>query len=307
MTIHKRTSGFTLIELLVVIAIIGTLVAMILPAVQAAREAARRATCLNKLKQIGLALHGFHDTKRRLPAGWIATDAEGGPGWGWAAMLLPYLEEENLYKQHLHLRVPIDDPENELIRSTALAVFLCPSDPEAEMFELPFGGEDEHEHAGVARNEPLPAPVARANYVGMFGTEEIEHAPDDGDGVFYQNSRIRFRDLRDGLSKTIVVGERSSRIDKSMWVGVVAGADEAMARVVGSADHAPNDPHNHFEDFSSEHTSVTNFLFGDGSVQAIDDEIDLEVYHALATRDGDHYKGHHDHDDEDDGEDHHHD
>jgi hypothetical protein len=128
--------------------------------------------------------------------------------------------------------------------------------------------------------------VGRSNYVGVFGTEEIELDPSHGDGSFFHNSKVRFADILDGLSNTMVVGERSSKIGGSTWVGMIHGATEAMARVVGATDHVPNDVAAHFDDFSSYHASGAHFTLGDGSVRIISDDIDLGVYRALATRAG---------------------
>jgi hypothetical protein len=136
-----------------------------------------------------------------------------------------------------------------------------------------------------ASGNPL-FPVARANYVGVFGTLEIEDDPFAGDGVFHQNSSYRFADVLDGLSNTIFVGERCSRIDGSTWTGAVEAAEEGLARVVGSTDHTPNDPAAHFDDFSSHHPTGAHFTLGDGSVRMISDLVDLAVYHAIATRAG---------------------
>jgi hypothetical protein len=264
-----------LVELLVVIAVIGILVALLLPAVQAAREAARRIDCRNNCKQIGLALHMYHDVYRQLPAGWIADPNTGEPGWGWATHILPFLEQSSVHDK-IDLNLPIADPSNQPMRETPLPFYRCVSDARHEPLLMLI---DE------ATGNPL-FNVARANYVGVFGTLEIEDDPFAGDGVFFQNSHIRFADVLDGLSSTLFVGERCSRIDGSTWTGAVEGADEGLARVVGSTDHVPNAPLAHFDDFSSDHPTGANFTLGDGSVRMIADTIDLAVYQALATRAG---------------------
>src|SRR5260370_19613008 len=128
----SRRSGFTLIELLVVIAIIAILIALLVPAVQKVREAASRLQCKNNLKQIGLALHNYHGTNKSLPPGFRskAASVDGdslGPGWGWGAYLLPYLEQENVFRQ-IDFTKDIAAPANAQARLTSLAVFLCPSD-----------------------------------------------------------------------------------------------------------------------------------------------------------------------------------
>ena len=133
--------------------------------------------------------------------------------------------------------------------------------------------------------------VARANYVGGFGTGVIQNNPSAGDGVFYRNSRTRFADIRDGLSNTLMVGERASRQSGSWegsatWVGAVPGAYRGMARVVGRADRVPNDVLGDFADFGSWHPFGANFVMADGSVRMISDKIDRAEFHALATRAG---------------------
>lgn len=271
---NSRSKAFTLVELLVVIAIIGVLVAMLLPAVQAAREASRRVACSNNLRQVGLGLNNYHDVYGQLPAGWIANVNTGEPGWGWAAHLLPYIEQNNLYDQ-INSGLPIAHSNHLTVRQALIATYRCPSD---------------------ARFEPLVTlvddsgnsllQVARANYVGVFGTEEIEDDPLAGDGAFFQNSRVRFADITDGLSNTIIVGERSSRIDGSTWTGAVVGADEGLARIVGSADHTPNDPAAHLDDFGSYHPTGAHFVLGDGSVRLIASSVDHGVYQGAATRAG---------------------
>jgi prepilin-type N-terminal cleavage/methylation domain-containing protein len=131
---HARRTGFTLVELLVVIAIIGILIGLLLPAVQAAREAARRAQCSNNLRQIGLAMHLHHDTYLRLPAGWDGYDAAGrpygmgGPGWGWAARILPFIEQANVQNNLVNFKKPVTDTANDAVRLLVLSTFRCPSD-----------------------------------------------------------------------------------------------------------------------------------------------------------------------------------
>ena len=274
--------GFTLVELLVTIAIIGILVALLLPAVQYAREAARRSQCTNNLKQIGLAVHHYHDTHGRLPLGWVGAAPDAAPGWGWGTAILPYLEQNNVYSTGMNRNLSIADPVNQAAREQILSSYLCPSDIGGPQFMLgaPPGGVE-----SVDGGPPLFL-VSRSNYVGNFGTEEIEDAPGDGGGVFFYHSRVRFADMIDGQSTTLMVGERSSRLGGSVWTGVIEGASEEMARVVGVVDHPPNDPVAHFDDFSSFHATGAHFVFGDGSVSIIASNIDEVVYKALSTRAG---------------------
>ncbi len=286
----RARAAFTLIELLVVIAIIGILISLLLPAVQAAREAARRTSCFNNMRQIGLALHTYHDTHRVLPSGWIAVDpgtqrplATGEPGWGWAALLLPYLEQSNVQTQLLDMHRAITDPVNEAGRTHVLDVYRCPSDVGTEHFDLP---SEDDPNVIVAR-------LAASNYVGVFGTEEIHDCEGlpiglrcEGSGVFFHLSHVNFASVSDGLSNTIFVGERSARHGYSTWVGSVREGSEAMARIVGVADHPPNTKGAHLDDFSSEHPAGANFLLGDGSVRLINNQIDELVYRAISTRSG---------------------
>ena len=128
--------------------------------------------------------------------------------------------------------------------------------------------------------------LARANYSGVFGIGAIESNPQSGEGTFFRNSRIRFADIIDGQSNTLLIGERSSRLDYATWVGAVPGAYRGMARIVGTAGGVPNHVLNDFADFGSYHPFGANFAMGDGAVRMISDEIELSVYHALATRAG---------------------
>lgn len=288
-----RRQAFTLVELLVVIAIIGVLVGLLLPAVQAAREAARMSQCKNNLRQVGLALHNRHNIYNALPPGWSADTPEGTPGWGWAAEILPQMEQGNLYEGALQRNLPIGDAANQFGREQIVPSYICPSDPGPKLFTIGGGGaehehEDEHEHTeehSVDEGTPL-FKVAKSNYVGMFGTTEIEDAPSAGNGVFFHNSQITFAHVSDGLSNTFFVGERGARFGGSVWTGVIPEANEAMARIVGVADHAPNSISHHFDDFSSAHPSGAHFLIGDGSVRIVNDQIETALYQALSTRAG---------------------
>jgi prepilin-type N-terminal cleavage/methylation domain-containing protein/prepilin-type processing-associated H-X9-DG protein len=293
-----RRRAFSLIELLVVIAVIAVLVGLLLPAVQAAREAARRSQCINNLKQVGLAIQGYHDIQLTLPPGYVSdVDAGGndtGPGWGWAAMLLPHFEQGPLFNS-CNFQVAIEVPANATARQAVVGSFLCPSDTTASAYWA------------VKRNAASGAPVenvcqvAPSNYVGMYGTGE---PGPDGEGVFFRNSRVAFRDVTDGLGQTIFVGERSHRLGEATWVGSVTGTlmfptdNDAIGRYVTETSsgmvlgHAgelsgPGDPNSDVNQFYSVHAGRgVNFLFGDGHVSFLKSTMNYKNYLALATRAG---------------------
>lgn len=283
--------AFTLVELLVVIAIIGVLVGMLIPAVQKARESANRVACKNNLKQIGLALHLYHERVGNFPSGYVSSsdtiNGPGtGPGWGWAAHLLADLEQDNLQGQ-IAFDKDIGDPANASARSQALAIFHCPSD----------------QRVGTFTTAGNSVTVAHGNYVGMYGTSEVTVFPDTGNGIFYRNSQTRIADISDGTSNTLMVGERSSKLSKyTTWTGAVTGTtvpptnpsfeDEGPPVLVltntGAAaeGRTPNSGSEHVEDTASRHALGVNFLFADGSVRSLRSTVNPAVWEALGTRAG---------------------
>ena len=295
---HKPKRAFTLVELLVVIAIIGILIALLLPAVQAARAAARRISCANNLKQHGVALHLYHDAYRQLPAGWTGYHPTTGvphwfgmPGWGWSAAILPYMEQSAVHDGMIRFDLPITDPLNAQARVMSIATLRCPSDPGKDTFVLAGGGDY------VGTGTYTPTEIARGNYIGVFGVEdfhEVVSASGDscaGDGCFFLNSKINFRDIQDGLTNTLIVGERCSKLAPSTWVGVLSGGQHAPGRVVGVGECPPNsetdgEEEHYFHNFSSFHPSGTHFLNADGAVHLITDDIDAGLYKGLCTRAG---------------------
>lgn len=258
----KRPSvGFTLVELLVVIAIIGVLIAMLLPAVQAARESARRMQCSNNLKQIGLALHSHHDVHKRFPPGYQSYATSNGsgpasanidpqtwdaaPGWGWAAHLLPHLEQSNA-SQTINYALPIWEPAHTNIIATQFSVFLCPSSSGSQDR---FGVRDENGNPLTIQGRQIT--VGRSHYVASHGQESCwgecgastsgivftniytsqtrtvainGDAASVADGPFFRNSKTRFADVTDGTSNTIFIGEHASSLSEKTWVGVLPGA-----------------------------------------------------------------------------------
>ena len=310
--------GFTLIELLVVIGIIAVLIALLVPAVQKVREAAARTQCRNNLKQIGLALHGYHDTSRRFPPGYNSTiDVNGndvGPGWGWASYILDYVEQSPLRKQ-MDTSKDVGHPNNKSARITVLAIFMCPSDPGQNLFSINKSGDAAPYSTPLTDSNGQPVQAARCNYVGIFGSPEI--SPDPGfldpsrgpgvRGMFYRNSTVRIADVTDGTSNTLFVGERATRLAYATWSGSVTGgqvppaspnlfgygAEGAPILCLGhtgdSADvppHTPNSSVNHVDDFGSFHTQGVNFLMVDGSVRNIADSVNPLAWWAAGTKAG---------------------
>ena len=301
--------AFTLVELLVVIAVIGIMVGLLLPAVQAAREAGRRVSCLNNLKQISLAVVNYHDQLRRFPPGFIRQASDPTVdrfkiGWGWGAFIQGQLDNRPLAEQIN--RVTTTDPMSQSsIRVLTLQTWKCPSDNLTGLTCVPRVSQNMNPPPGTPSN-PNPSNIlrpcigfaARANYIGNFGSAAVG-AGAKGNGLFYVNSSVAMRDVTDGTSNSFLAGERNMALGQATWVGVHWG--ESMggtqydpanltkysvdALVLGSMHTRPN-PRPDSRAFGSRHVGGCNMSKIDGSVSYVSSSIDLVAWKALATIQG---------------------
>ncbi|QDT37549.1 DUF1559 domain-containing protein [Stratiformator vulcanicus] len=302
----SRRSGFTLIELLVVIAIIAILIALLLPAVQQARESARRSQCQNNLKQIGIALHNYHDGNRRLPFGIQSGSTpkiEAGTndtypgGWTWASFLLPYVDQGALYEE---LKVGDQDPfpSAATLMQTPLRLFACPSD--GKMTRL--STISELYNFGYSSNR---IQVAKSNYVAAYLANGATHSSwwnplgmnagfpaspsttdvDSFHGLFGRDVTVRLRDVTDGLSNTIAIGERESRHHQGGYLYAIRVATHQRGYDAPGALGSGGNPINckrsgtcagygDVRTFSSQHRGGAQFLLADGSVHFLSENID---------------------------------
>lgn len=253
---RRRSFAFTLLELLVVLAILAALVGLLLPAVQKAREAASQTACRNNLRQIGLALLHYHDAHRTFPAGgieWRGPANPNGRQLAWSAFVLPYLEQENVYRQ-LDLTRAFDDRTNADAAATVLNVYLCPSTP---------------------RTAPLVDGRGACDYGGIYG-ERITGPNNPPKGVMLYDKPISMRMIADGTAFTLIVAEDSGW-PEGQWINGRNIFDQAFA-----INRAPS-----FEnDIRSEHPGGAHGLFCDGAVRFLRETMDLATLAALCTRAG---------------------
>jgi prepilin-type N-terminal cleavage/methylation domain-containing protein len=308
-TPHRR--GFTLIELLVVIAIIAVLIGLLVPAVQKVREAAARSQCQNNLHQIGLALHTFHDSYRGFPkAGKLSNELS------WHVYLLPFIEQDNLYKQFDRSPGPFDGangtgPMKNALALYRISIYLCPSSPAETMQTGPNDNVDTPELVNGT------TPPYTAHYYGIMGPKGTNPATgqpyeyDDvgGHGGFarqgvFQRDTVsqttspgpergsRIADITDGTSNTLMVGEISwvNTVTGTRYRSWVRGCDTAPvcagSRNVVNAINSPSIATFNDIAFGSMHPGGANFVMADVSVRFIQEGIDLGTYRALASRNG---------------------
>jgi len=301
----KNRAAFTLVELLVVIAIIGVLVSLLLPAVQAAREAARRMQCGNNLKQIGLALHNYHGSFDALPfAAGGTVPASGSPGYSALSQLLPYLEQAGLHEK-INFSRPLTDPTNDAARLTNVTAFRCPSD----------------------LDNPQPQTGGATNYMANVGSQHIWQNPLRQDGPFIRARALKFRDILDGTSNTAAFAERMLTdgsngmisLDSDVFLGsgdpatpdetiqmcyatdvtnlasqfpIFMGAPWINGQHVYLHVDVPNRRSCGFFPFkatmpaSSRHIGGAHMLRCDGSVQFVTQSVNLTLWRAVGTRAG---------------------
>jgi prepilin-type N-terminal cleavage/methylation domain-containing protein len=309
----RSTKAFTLVELLVVIAIIATLIGLLLPAVQSARESARRTGCQNNLRQIGLGLLNYHDASKRFPSGFLrsanySVSTFSGPGWGWGALMLPYVEERGLHDAlQVGRRDLSADPVLVGLAQTPVAAYRCASCP-----------------APSALNEALPgnatAPAfALSNYKGVFGDRntQFNYSDDDcplyagscingGNGIFSPGSNVNLRQVTDGTSKTVLVGEVPYGVNGTVnssgspisyrgavWAGVLTSSAQSNVAThqtlrgvtaTGAANPAYRHNGTNSNAFGSHHVEGAGFVLVDGSVRFLANSLDGVVLNRLAAR-----------------------
>ena len=297
--------GFTLVELLVVITIIGILIALLLPAVQAAREAARRAQCSNNLKQIGLALHNYHQAVSTFPPGGITE----GPCCStksltsWAISILPYLEQQALYDKY-DMNAFNEDPPNQLVRETFLAAYACPTETGVKMLDVPESGPGGTGNVSYRRGS-YRCVTGKSDGSQWWDADQNSSLPLDWRGVLHQVAdrnvsrdltTERIADVRDGTSNTLMVGEMATETRqrrRTFWAYSYTSYNascavpqsrtllvdyEECSQVGGLGGDNPCK-----RGWGSFHPGGLHFVLCDGSVRFIQTTIDINLFCSLAT------------------------
>lgn len=306
-----RRHGFTLIELLVVIAIIAILIALLLPAVQQAREAARRSTCKNNLKQLGLAIHNYHDIHNAFPMCYGTSIPNTNPpqfaidsrGRSWMMAILPQIDQAPLFNQINHGE-PLSRPENQLVAQQVIPAYLCPSDSDnngkmtgranvgnatSPAANLPWGVNNYKMSCGsnwAAGSASAFAPVTSPTGRGAGSNNGL----DVSNGFMGRNAAApvmtRTRDITDGLSQTFAIGESiPSRVNHTWWWwfnGTTATNAVPLNYFVKNTNIAVGDWPNNYS-FGSKHVGGGHFTMGDGSVKFVSENVDLNTYRAVST------------------------
>ena len=334
---HAR-SAFTLVELLAVIAIIGVLIGLLLPAVQSARESARMSQCSSNLKQIGIALHNFHDARGFFPPAQVSDPSVTcctGPGWGWGTFILPYVEQSDIYVKFTpNFIYPAPSDTNTLaavgasstlapLVKTGMPIYLCPSDPQGPLTSDRTESKDERK---ILRGSSVR--FARSNYILSMSGSSVNNDVRTRlfEGIAFSNSRVKFKDVTDGTGSTLAAGERVDAVTgggrgtggTTQW-GPNAGSFNATIAPINPASavwaganlfgYANPDGYNGslhrgmiwnggstfygINDFStvdaskgysSNHPGGASFVYADGSVRLLDQNIDATILRRLANR-----------------------
>jgi prepilin-type processing-associated H-X9-DG protein len=271
--------GFSIIEILVIIGVIAINLALLVPAIQQSREDARTRSCKNQLKQLGLAIHNYYDTHRGLPPGWVSK--EGMPGLGsrigWQTFILPYLDQAPLYVR-IDFQKPPHDTNNKPLPlfQTKLPIYRCPADPAPDLNPL----RGEYATSNYSGNYGhIPAPR-----LGSLGISDVwpgaMEAPMWSRGLFARNTIVRFQDVTDGLSNTLLIGERGFASGAGIWVGVTDNAHEDDTLTDSSHRSRLNSG---WSSFSSRHKGGVNVLMADGVVRFVSNQIDSQPAPGLGT------------------------
>lgn len=257
----RRKPAFTLLELIAVSSLVTVGMSLALPGIQKARNQARLTACKNNCKQLGLALHNYHDVYNTLPPGWIVkeTTAGAGPGFGWGAAILPFIDQAPLYNQLDFVEPPKVDEKTQ----TSIPVYLCPEDTAAILNSV-RGKYATSNYSACSGDQLLPGSVDLPDP----GTAEAKSL---STGLFFHNSSVRFRDVTDGLSNVIMVGEKSVTSAAGIWVGVRTNQNAGDS--VTDCNHRSK-LNAVIQSYSSLHSGGANFLFGDGAVRFIADTIE---------------------------------